>query len=455
MQMKFCSKAEIVDSERIIFKNLRLLLKFLHAYIRWGLVEHLFIKIPPIMKKFLGLLSAVAISTTLLPAQYNSENLVLNKDEAVERFSFDKLRIYPITANRVFIEAHKSTGNFKPLKTGLEDGSIKIIERGAAAVEATERPVTAESLGMLPPTNVNASDEVVEEENPAEHRDYDGHVLRYEQIQVNNVATRNVSNEPVQQQRINNRNNQQFQLNLDESNGGGGASDEVNKLYIQNTGKDSVFIMAGEVVKGGKQDRVIAMDMVIPPNSEPIDLSVFCVEHGRWTYDGSAAADGFTGHANVANTSVRKAAVVSKNQSEVWSKVEEVTTANDAQTSTGTLNALEKDADYQRELKEYEAKFGTVPTSIPSVIGLVAVTGNRVIGCDMFATPDLFRNAFPDLLKSYASEAITSGAKVTISQDAVDKYIANILDESKQKERVEENGQMFKRGTRTLHINAF
>ena len=87
------------------------------------------------MKKFLGLLSAVAISTTLLPAQYNSENLVLNKEEAVERFSFDKLRIYPITANRVFIEAHKSTGNFKPLKAGLEDGSIKIIERGAAAIE--------------------------------------------------------------------------------------------------------------------------------------------------------------------------------------------------------------------------------------------------------------------------------------------------------------------------------
>jgi hypothetical protein len=405
------------------------------------------------MKKFLGLLSAVAISTTLLPAQYNSENLVLNKDEAVERFSFDKLRIYPITANRVFIEAHKSTGNFKPLKTGLEDGSIKIIERGAAEVEVTERPVNAETLGMLPPTNIDANDEGLNPVSPTEHRDYDGQVIRYQQYQANNSVRPNVSNQPVQQQRINNVNLDipQRVLALDE----GGESDEVNKLYIQNTSKDSVFIMAGEVVKGGKQDRVIAMDMVIPPNSEPIDLSVFCVEHGRWTYDGSAAADGFTGHANVANTSVRKAAVVSKNQSEVWSKVEEVTTANDAQTSTGTLNALEKDADYQKELKDYEAKFGGVPSSMPSVIGLVAVTGNRVIGCDMFATPDLFRNAYPDLLKSYASEAITSGAKVTISQEAVDKYIANILDESKQKERVEENGQMFKRGTRTLHINAF
>ncbi|HEX2901084.1 MAG TPA: DUF6569 family protein [Bacteroidia bacterium] len=403
------------------------------------------------MKKFLGLLSAFAISTTILPAQYNSENLVLNKDEAVERFSFDKLRIYPITANRVFIEAHKSTGNFKPLKKGLEDGTIKIIERGAVAVEEV-----SEEANVVQPANLLLQD--ASEEAPAEepHRDYDGHVQRFEEYQLNPSQNLNDASDHQQRQqiRISNLNVAQNGL-VNDSYDGGGASDQVNKLFIQNTGKDSVFIMAGEVVKGGKQDRVIAMDMVIPPNSAPIDLSVFCVEHGRWTYNGSDAADGFTGHANVANTSVRKAAVVSKNQSEVWSKVDEVTTANDAQTSTGTLNALEKDADYQKELKEYEAKFGDVPTSMPSVIGLVAVTGNRVIGCDMFATPDLFRNAFPDLLKSYASEAITSGAKVTITQDAVDKYIANILDESKQKERVEENGQMFQRGTRTLHINAF
>ncbi|MBL0019345.1 MAG: hypothetical protein IPP17_23665 [Bacteroidetes bacterium] len=240
----------------------------------------------------------------------------VEKEEAVERFSFDKLRIYPITANRGFHRSPQINRQFQALKAGLEDGSIKIIERGAAAIEPE---VNAETLGMLPPTNLDASDEVAVEETPAEHRDYDGHVIRYEQIQVNNVATRNISEESLPQQRINNDhlNIQQIQMNDD----GGEASDEVNKLFIQNTGNDSIFIMAGEVVKGGKQDRVIAMDMVIPPHSEPIDLSVFCVEHGRWTYDGSAASDGFTGHANVANTSVRKAAVVSKNQSEVWSKV--------------------------------------------------------------------------------------------------------------------------------------
>ena len=39
--------------------------------------------------------------------------------------------------------------------------------------------------------------------------------------------------------------------------------------------------MAGEVVKGGKQDRVIAQDVVLAPG-ETIDLNAFCVEKNRW-----------------------------------------------------------------------------------------------------------------------------------------------------------------------------
>ncbi len=416
---------------------------------------------PRIMKKFV--LSAVLVVCALPVAwaQYNPSNLSLKTEMAVEQFSFEKLRIYPITANRVFIEAHKSFGNYKPLKSGLEDGSVKIIEQGAAA---TIHNPTPSELGIIPSTVPTQTDPAMQPN--ANHVDADAHVIRYEhqqQMQQGSRsqirATSNNENSPleeqqvVQQLRINNSTAFQNIAQLD----GGGASDAVNNLYIQNNGQDSVFIMAGEVVKGGKQDRVIAMDMVIPPHSEPIDLSVFCVEHGRWTYGGGsdAMADGFTSQAAVANTSVRKAAIVEKDQSQVWSKVAEVTTANKAQTSTGTLNALENSADYQKELQAYLNKFGELPSSATSVIGVVAVTGDRVIGCDMFATPDLFRNAFPDLLKSYASEAITSGAKVSISNAAVDKYIANILDESKQKERVLQNGQMYEQGGKKMHISTF
>ncbi len=419
---------------------------------------HRFTTLAVVTMKILLLIPMLCAGSALF-AQYNSDNLTVKSEVAETQFSYDKLRIYPITANRVFIEAHKSMGNFTPLKTALADGTVKIIEHGALATmdapdlpDATEAGVSAYEES-LPPTELTLTDPAMQP--AANHQDANGHVIRREEYNQRAVDAQVVYVEPVIAV--------QSEMNFaDEADNvseeySGSASDQVNTLYIQNTSNDSVFIMAGEVVKGGKQDRVIAMDMVIPPHSDAIDLSVFCVEHGRWTYgDGeTSAADGFTSQAAVANTSVRRAAIVEKDQSMVWSKVEEVTSANDAASETGTLNALEQSTDYQKELEAYLTKFADLPRSSASVIGVVAVTGNRVIGCDMFATPDLLRNAFPDLLKSYASEAITSGAKVSIGKSVVDKYIANILEESKQAERVQEKGQMYKRGARTMHISTF
>lgn len=382
-----------------------------------------------------------------LSAQYNRDNLHLETEKADAQYTFDKLRLYPITANRVFIEAHRSVGTFKPLKAGLADGTINIVERGAG---------TALASAPAPTPPAASAQVIVQHDNPVRnaapatnladtsYQNNDGHVrVREQYLSTNNLGLqiRDVNAGPLVQQQYN-----QTPFST---------GDEVNRLYIENTSDDTVFIMAGEVVKGGKQDRVIAADMVIPPHSEPIDLSVFCVEHGRWTYGEADAADGFTGHASVANTSVRKAAVTAKDQSEVWKQVAVVTQKNGAASETGTLNALEQSETYQKELKAYEARFTGLPASAPSVIGVVAVTGDRVIGCDMFATPDLFRNAYPDLLKSYISEAISSGASVTISKARVDNYIAEILDESKQRENVLQKGQLFEEKGRKMHISTF
>jgi hypothetical protein len=42
------------------------------------------------------------------------------------------------------------------------------------------------------------------------------------------------------------------------------------------------LLLAGEIVTSGRQDRVIGDDRLVPARSDPIDLSVFCVEPGRW-----------------------------------------------------------------------------------------------------------------------------------------------------------------------------
>src|SRR5205823_6905971 len=68
----------------------------------------------------------------------------------------------------------------------------------------------------------------------------------------------------------------------------------VNQLTVENVAGDvEIFLMTGDIVKGGKQDRAIAFDMIIPPKSGAIPIGSFCVEHGRWSQRGGEAAGEF------------------------------------------------------------------------------------------------------------------------------------------------------------------
>src|SRR6202044_806732 len=78
---------------------------------------------------------------------------------------------------------------------------------------------------------------------------------------------------------------------------------EVNRLVLINNSKRPLLLLAGEIVTGGKQDRIIAKDRIVPVGAEPIDLSVFCVEHGRWT----ESSDKFGTSANVGGAKAGKA----------------------------------------------------------------------------------------------------------------------------------------------------
>src|SRR5215472_3477387 len=95
---------------------------------------------------------------------------------------------------------------------------------------------------------------------------------------------------------------------------------EVNRLVLVNNSKHPLILLAGEVVTGGKQDRVVAKDRIVPSESDPVDLSVFCVEHGRWTETSAK----FDTHASVMlQPSVRMKAMAEQNQQQVWDAVSE------------------------------------------------------------------------------------------------------------------------------------
>ena len=53
---------------------------------------------------------------------------------------------------------------------------------------------------------------------------------------------------------------------------------DVNSLEIENLGDTPVFVQAGEIVKGGKQDRTLMVSLLLPPKSGrvPIASKAFC-----------------------------------------------------------------------------------------------------------------------------------------------------------------------------------
>src|SRR5713101_4360263 len=74
----------------------------------------------------------------------------------------------------------------------------------------------------------------------------------------------------------------------------------VNELAIENLSNEEVYVQAGDIVKGGQQDRMLAVDLIVPPSSGKMPIAAFCVEHGRWSRRGNEQASVFTSSADVA-----------------------------------------------------------------------------------------------------------------------------------------------------------
>ena len=126
----------------------------------------------------------------------------------------------------------------------------------------------------------------------------------------------------------------------------GDVGGQVNQLVIENKGAQPILVLAGTLVKGGKQDRQIAQDFIIPPG-KTVPVDAFCVEHGRWTAnrEGQATQGQFQAQKINAEQSVRYSGQIAGNQSAVWEKVSKVNLSAAKNPSTGTLMATVEETD--------------------------------------------------------------------------------------------------------------
>src|SRR6266704_1554961 len=205
------------------------------------------------------------------------------------------------------------------------------------------------------------------------------------------------------------------------------AGASVNQLVLLNRSKRPLLLLAGELVSGGKQDRVIGKDRIVPVGAPPLPLDVFCVEHGRWT--GSSQ---FAAAKTIVHPSVRERAAVDQKQTEVWDAVRSGTTLKAAPAapaarmtmgdiqgaiaSNGRTEAYEQI--YQSHavgvsiddfVDEVQRRFANATAGLKGerVVGVVVAYGGEVAWSDIFASGDLFDHYWRKLLRSYAVEALT------------------------------------------------
>ena len=247
-----------------------------------------------------------------------------------------------------------------------------------------------------------------------------------------------------------------------------GNSGTVNNLIVENTSKDTIIIITGDVIKGGKQDRIVSDDIVLSPSSGKKNLSVYCVEAGRWSEGSnagvaarnnssvSANAAEFKSYYNKGSVSLRKVVEKEKDQSKVWSKVDELNSTNKTETSTKTYTAMTQSADFTKKLDQYLTFFKNKFDKDSTVIGVVVVTSNKVIGCDMFATHDMFLKQYQSLLHSYATEAIVNGKPITITTQTVKSYTDKLMaNEAVQQSTLKEKGNTFQNKGKKLRVSSF
>ena len=233
---------------------------------------------------------------------------------------------------------------------------------------------------------------------------------------------------------------------------------QVNQLVLVNRGKKPLLLLAGEVVSGGKQDRIIGKDRIIPIGAQPLPLDVFCVEHSRWTNGGNTFAAAKT----MVHPTVREQAAVDQDQNKVWAAVRGGSVGSPAAvgsgegggTADGAAMAARERSELSSSLEvtaprispqqlssvmasaaptegyrsiyqsaavgpsvenfalEVEGRFNRATSGLKGehVVGVIVAFGGEVAWSDIFASSQLFDAYWSKLLRSYAVEALTRPA---------------------------------------------
>ncbi len=323
-----------------------------------------------------------------------------------EPIAHGNLTVFPILS-----KTPRNDDRYITLDEGLKSGEVKIFETGAAAAAAAENSAPA---------------------NPSNGQ------------QNSRQANRSQPNA--------NRGNNRSQSNDDTQVGG-----NVNQLVLLNRSRKPLYLMPGEIIFGGKQDRTIAQETIVPPDTKkPFPLDVYCVEHGRWsgrrasetasllttlssatagsslsTPQPNASANAelalkagkgeFIGSTICASKDARQAVQGDKDQGKVWEKVAETNSKSGVRGQSGDFTGNYSEGDSLKRLGPYMTALEKKVAEQPQIVGVAIAIDGKMDTLDAFESTPLFRQLWPKLLKSYALDAANASPSPDKQPSAADK----------------------------------
>lgn len=225
---------------------------------------------------------------------------------------------------------------------------------------------------------------------------------------------------------------------------------DIGVVLIKNNSKKNLLINSGEMFSGGKQDRIIGETAIIPPDGKDHYTTVFCIEKGRW----AEKAKAFT-HSGSADMGLRKRVDVDRKQNDVWKEIEQrFKTLNKKNETEPYLdlyrNVIKIDTNYMNYF------MNRMRASDSLYAGFLAVTGNRIIGCEIFITEEFTLSSYKSMLGSYIHSLTVEDSIPVVPFVEKKKFMNSLLvNEEQQKQFLLTHGRAYKYEEKVIHIIAY
>ena len=191
----------------------------------------------------------------------------------------------------------------------------------------------------------------------------------------------------------------------------------INRLLAENVGDRPVLFVEGEEVRGGKQNRVLAVSVLAAGKSRT-RLPVACVEPGRWDCESREFTSGSCSPPSLRHVLKDEA---DYRQYRLWTTIRERHRRLGIRSPTGNMS------DALESLREKALELSADLPYPEGALGIAVAMGEKVVGIDLFDRAATMAKLWDRLVQGLALDAATmrevtcraSGSDVTVKLYAV------------------------------------